>query len=160
MTIHGDYGSVEYNAWNSMIARCYRLTHHAYNDYGGRGIKVCDRWLESYPNFLEDMGRRPNKGYSLDRKLVNGNYEPDNCRWATKTEQNRNRRDSNPLLYMGELKTLAEWAEVVNIPRLVLHDRIRRRGWDLDKAMTTPPKPYGLKRPTDNPATIERRKYR
>lgn len=81
----------EYDAWYGMITRCTKPNCRSYPYYGGRGIKVCDRWLK-FENFLADMGRRPGNGYSLDRKNNDGNYEPGNCRWATKTEQNRNRR--------------------------------------------------------------------
>lgn len=84
--------SVEYRAHQDMKARCYRKTRADYNRYGGRGITVCDRWLESYDNFIADMGLKPDKSLSLDRIDNNGNYEPSNCRWATKEQQNENRR--------------------------------------------------------------------
>lgn len=84
----------EYHIHNSMLRRCYNETHVGYSEYGGRGIRVCDRWRESFANFLEDMGPRPSKKHSLDRKDANGNYEPSNVRWATSTEQARNKRKS------------------------------------------------------------------
>lgn len=84
--------SPEYHSWASMKVRCYRRNHKAFKNYGGRGIKVCERWLNSFENFLADMGPRPT-GKSLDRFPNNdGNYEPGNCRWATRSEQQRNRR--------------------------------------------------------------------
>jgi hypothetical protein len=83
--------SREYNSWGSMKNRCYNPKNNRWNSYGGRGIKVCDRWLNSFENFLEDMGERPN-GCSIDRIDPNGNYEPNNCRWATSKEQGKNKR--------------------------------------------------------------------
>lgn len=83
----------EYQSWRGMRERCINLNHASFRNYGGRGIKVCDRWLYSFPNFLKDMGKRP-KGASLDRINCDGDYEPSNCRWADAATQSRNRRDS------------------------------------------------------------------
>jgi hypothetical protein len=84
--------STEYTTWCSMKQRCYNPNNDRYYCYGGRGIKICDIWLKSFETFLKDMGRRPGKGYSIDRINVNGDYEPSNCRWATATEQQQNKR--------------------------------------------------------------------
>lgn len=82
----------EYYTWNNMKLRCYNPNSASYKYYGARGIIVCERWLHSFTNFLDDMGKRPTKAHSLDRINVNGNYEPSNCRWATLKEQRANRR--------------------------------------------------------------------
>lgn len=88
---HGLSKTPEHSSWKSMKARCYNKNNAEYYRYGGRGIKVCDRWLHSLPNFVADMGKRPD-GMSLDRIDPYGNYEPSNCRWATAQQQNRNYR--------------------------------------------------------------------
>lgn len=93
-TKHGKINSREYNSWAKMTQRCRNKENPKYNDYGGRGITICDRWKESFENFLEDMGYCP-EGLSLDRIDVNGNYEPGNCRWTDNTEQSYNQRLSS-----------------------------------------------------------------
>ena len=90
-TIHGLWKHPLYKTWADMKTRCYNTKDKYYKDYGGRGIKVCDRWIKSFPNFLQDMGERPT-GYSIDRINNDGNYEPSNCRWATNKEQQNNQR--------------------------------------------------------------------
>ena len=93
---HSESKSIEYRLWLGMKQRCYNHNHPRYKDWGGRGIIICDRWLgrDGFKNFLEDMGRRPGKEYSIDRKDNEGNYEPLNCKWSTPKEQMNNRRCS------------------------------------------------------------------
>ena len=91
----------EHNAWNAMKARCLNPEHHAYANYGGRGITVCDAWRESFVCFLQDMGPRPSAEHSLDRIDNDGSYGPGNCRWATRGQQNANTRDRGESPYLG-----------------------------------------------------------
>ena len=101
-TKHGMYKSSEYGIRKNMVNRCYNPKNKRYPNYGGRGIKVCDRWLESFENFYEDMGHRPSNKHSIDRIDNNGNYEPDNCRWADNIIQNRNKQDNLKVDYKNK----------------------------------------------------------
>lgn len=125
--------SSEYNAWIAMKARCYNPKLIAYKNYGGRGIIVCERWRNSYKNFLEDMGTKPTPKHSLDRHPnKNGNYEPGNCRWATSTQQNRNSRRTIYLTYNGIRYSLPEFCEEHGLSRKKCAERLRW-GWTIDE---------------------------
>lgn len=120
-----------------MIQRCNNPNSQHFDAHGGRGISVCDRW-RSFEAFLGDMGERPD-GTTLDRfPDNNGNYEPGNCRWATKKEQARNRRDNRLAEYDGETRCLTEWAEIKGVPVEVLRTRVSKLGWDIATALETP----------------------
>ena len=134
---HGDSGTPEHDAWKSMRARCNRPSHEFYSYYGGRGIAVCDRWNDSYENFLADLGRRPGRGYSLERIDNNGNYEPGNVRWATQAEQQRNNRKTRYLTYNGKTQCLTDWAAEIGMSLDGLRGRIDR-GWSVEDALTRP----------------------
>lgn len=124
----GGKNTPTYHVWQDMLKRCSNPNAQGYERWGGRGIKVCERWRK-FENFLADMGQRPNAELSLDRIDNNGNYEPGNCRWATWEEQCSNRRDNRLLTVNGVTQTLTRWATQIGINPITLRTRIRR-GWD------------------------------
>jgi len=126
----------EYRAWCGMRERCSNESHHAYSSYGGRGIQVCERW-NSFESFLEDMGPRPTPKHSLDRIDNDGNYCPENCRWATKLQQTRNRRTSDMLTINGRQVHLHDAAHAACLAPRTLKARLRS-GWPLAEALATP----------------------
>lgn len=129
----------EYAIWISMKDRCRNPKHHAYKNYGGRGIKVCERWATSFEDFLTDIGARPSPKHSLDRHPdPNGDYEPGNVRWATRKEQARNMRSNRPLTFRGETRLMIEWAEITGINYYALSARLNRSGWSVERALTEP----------------------
>lgn len=132
------YGTPEYSAWQSMIARCNNPNAKNYKDYGGRGIRVCQRWLgeHGFQNFLNDMGRRPSNGLSLDREKNDLGYSPDNCRWANSKQQGRNKRNSRVLTVGAQSAPLSEWAERTGIGKTTIRERLRR-GWSVKRALFT-----------------------
>jgi len=113
-TTHGEskkgLNSREYRIWSGIKTRCYNTKNKRYNSYGGRGIKVCDRWLNSFEIFLSDMGRRPSTNHSIDRIDVNADYEPSNCKWATTKEQSRNTTKNHWIEFDGRRQIITDWA--------------------------------------------------
>lgn len=134
---HGDSNSSEYRTWDAMKRRCYQPKTKHFEHYGGRGITVCDRWRDSYSNFLADMGRRPSKRHSLDRIDNDGNYELSNCRWTLQKIQIRNRSNAVTFLWNGKRYSQKELSDISGVPFGTLRSRIAR-GWPLEKAMLTP----------------------
>lgn len=128
--------SAAHYAWTNMIQRCTNPKRPDYSFYGGRGIEVCARWRESFAAFLEDVGPRPSSGHSLDRYPdQNGNYEPGNCRWATKHEQMQNTRGTQLIAFNGETMGVNAWAKKIGINKESL--RYRLANWPMEKALTT-----------------------
>lgn len=125
-----------------MRQRCENPKDEHYPDYGGRGIRVCERW-QTYENFLEDMGAKPER-MTLDRVRVEGHYEPGNCRWATVTEQNRNKRTNRMVTFRGETKCVAEWASAFGVSRNIILYRLDT-GWSVEDALTTPKRRYAVR---------------
>lgn len=130
---HGSAYTEEYAVWMDMRNRCSQKSNRQYKDYGGRGISICERW-ERFENFISDMGKRPN-GYTLDRIDNNAGYSPENCRWATRKQQQRNRRNNRIITHNGVSHCLVEWSEITGIPYQTLITRLDR-GWDVDRALT------------------------
>lgn len=129
-----------YQSWENMIARCTNINNHAYCHYGGRGITVCERWRK-FENFLEDMDEMP-EGHQIDRIDNNKGYCKSNCRWATRKQQMRNRRNNHLITFLGKTQCLIFWAEEFNINKTTLWDRICKYGWSTEKALTTPVRKY------------------
>ena len=131
---HGLCETPEYPIWEHIKNRCSCPSNAR---YGGRGIKVCERWLNDVSAFIADMGPRPSLAHSIDRIDNDGDYEPGNCRWATATEQARNRRSSKLYSYNGESKTLTAWSEVSGVLSGTIWFRVKA-GWSLGEAIFTP----------------------
>lgn len=138
---HGQTRSPEHRSWLSMMTRCHWSDERRsdYHLYQGKGVIVCKRWHD-FKNFLADMGPKPTPQHTIDRfPNGDGNYEPENCRWATPKEQARNWKHRNVLYrFKGESLTLSEWAERLGLSRESVRDRIKS-GWSVRRALSTPP---------------------
>ena len=132
---HGKRASSVYAVWNAMLQRCCNSQNKQFSQYGGRGIGVCPRW-QTFAEFYTDMGSPP-EGMTLDRKDNDKGYCKDNCRWATSSEQARNRRSNNMVTYSGTTKCLTEWAEALGTTYSTLKARLNR-GWSIKRVLTTP----------------------
>lgn len=129
-----------YRTWVSMRERCLSKTdkfknNQKYKNYLLRGITICDRW-NKFENFYKDMGDPPNKAHSLDRIDNNGNYSPENCRWATQSEQANNKRNNRYLTYNSKTQTVANWSKELAIPIARLRSRMLKK-WDIEKVLST-----------------------
>ena len=141
---HGCSRTIEHIVWLGMIARCTAKSNKGWKNYGGRGIKVCERWRHDFAAFLSDMGPRPSSEhsihrseYSLDRIDNDGNYEPSNCRWAIHREQMNNVRYNRIITVNGESKTVAEWTRKLGCSTSTIGQRLRH-GWPEVKAVMEP----------------------
>ena len=139
---HGMYNTKLYQTWHNMKQRCFNKNSSHYKNYGGRGIKVCDEWLEFMNFYNWAMSNEYSEGLTIDRIDVNGNYEPDNCRWVDNKTQCNNKRNNHLITYNGKTHTMMEWSRLLNIKYDVLRFRLKR-GWDIEKALTERIKKWG-----------------
>lgn len=156
---HGASKTLEYICWYHAKERCYVSKHKSYPRYGGRGIYMCERWRTNFLNFLEDMGQKPHSGYVIDRINNDLNYtcghcpeciekrQPANCEWITKHESTKKRSTSITATRDDETKTLADWARKLGISPQALSNRINKRGYTLEEAISLPKGTYKNKRP-------------
>jgi hypothetical protein len=148
ITKHGQHHTPENQAWRQMRLRCKEGSSNPC--YGGRGIRVCQGWRESFQAWFDDMGYRPSTKHSVDRKDNNGHYScghceeckakgwPMNCHWATKKEQGVNRRTTHLITYQGKTLCVLDWEKLTGIPDNTLAYRIFRAGWTIERALSTP----------------------
>ncbi len=133
---HGDSSSALYDVWRGMKTRCLNAENVAYSNYGGRGIKLCEDWENSYESFMNwSMENGYQNGMSIDRIDNDGGYNPQNCRWTSSKEQANSRRTNRVIEYNGESHTLTQWAEILHINPKTLFSRIYS-GWSIDRALS------------------------
>lgn len=137
---HGMRNTKLYSVWANIKNRCYNPSSKSYPSYGGRGIKVCDDWLDS-SKFIEwAMSSGYSEGSTIERIDVNGNYEPGNCTWIPRAEQARNKTNSFLITIDGESKCLHQWCDETGMDYQLVYHRIKQLGWKPEKALTTPPR--------------------
>ena len=137
-TRHGLNGSPIQKVMEGMVQRCYNPKYTKYHNYGGRGITICDEWrkdLNAFALWAKSTGYR--KGLQIDRINNDGNYCPENCRWVTNKENQRNKRTNHPITFRGETKTIIEWSEISGLPKQTIYERILR-GWNEEETLTRP----------------------
>lgn len=144
-TTHGRRHTAEYTIWHHMKRRCLDPKNKAYARYGGRGITICERWLE-FAYFYEDMGPRPSAKHSIERRNNNLGYSPNNCYWATPTEQGRNKRNNRLVTIDGHTACVAEWIHIKGLRTKTIYARIED-GWSYEQALTIPVRFYRPRRP-------------
>lgn len=128
-----------YRIYNGMKQRCLNPNNPDYKHYGERGVKICQEWMDDFMSFyIWSMKNGYKDELSIDRINVDGNYEPNNCRWATAKEQSNNTRSNRKVLYNGEEHTIAEWADILNLDYKTVSRRISQEGWDVERAFNTP----------------------
>jgi hypothetical protein len=134
---HGGSRTLTYSRWKSMRQRCLDPAASNFPSYGGAGVTICQQWLASFEAFLADMGECPNRSMTLDRLDGSRGYEPGNCRWATRSEQTRNRSMNVSLTHQGRTMLVSEWAAEIGLSANTLRQRLYL-GWSVEKALTTP----------------------
>ena len=145
---HGGEKTRLYKIWHNMKTRCFNPNSHAFQDYGGRGITVCEEWRDNFASFRDwafENGYDENaeRGlFTLDRIDNNGPYSPENCRWESSKAQANNRRSNHLITCRGETHTLSEWSDITGIPYPVLRNRLNALEWPIEKAIDTPAKKY------------------
>lgn len=128
---------LEWDRWMAMLARCYNKNASNYARYGGRGIRVCDKWRKCFADFFLDIGNCPSRDHTLERIDNNGHYEPGNVRWATRSEQQNNRRTNHFITHEGKTMTVTQWARFAGINERTFHNRIKMK-WPIDEALRSP----------------------
>lgn len=136
---HAADGDRLYSVWSNMKQRCLNPKSTAYDRYGGRGIRVCAEWMEFIPFRDWALASGYAEGLSIERVDNEGDYTPVNCRWATATEQSRNRRSNHLFTRAGETRTLKEWAALSSVPYATVYARVIKLGWDIERALTQAP---------------------
>jgi hypothetical protein len=136
---HGKRHSAEWRTWSNMKNRCMNPNYTKWDKYGGRGIKVCERWMNSFENFYNDMGDKPSPLHSIDRINNDGDYEPSNCRWTTDQTQANNKSNNYMVTIGGVTDTLPNWCRNIGVVSRKMAYRRIFEGWDVEKAIKTPP---------------------